>query len=499
MLHLPWLELSILIPLVGAIWVGLLRFPENCQRHSVLFTCLTLLCAVGAWQDFSSLHVFEARFGWGAVTQFFSEDVLVIDELSAPVLPLAALLYLATAVATLRTKVKRFSFAGSLVSEAILLATLSCKNPWGIIGLLAAGTVPPYLELLARRKPTRVYVLHMSLFVALLIAGRLVLTWNGPAPVHSILGVSLLTAAVFVRSGIFPLHAWMTDLFEHATFGTALLFVTPMVGAYAFIRLVLPIAPEGVLRISAILSMFTAVYAAGMALVQRDARRFFCYLFLSHSSLVLVGLEFATPIGLTGALSLWLSVGLALAGFGLTLRSMEARTGRLSLADYRGLYDHTPTLAAFFLLTGLASVGFPGTFGFVGTELLVVGAVETSPFVGMAVVFAGALNGIAVLQAYFRVFTGTRHTSSIALHIRLPEKVAVLTLTALILGVGLFPQPGISSRYRAAMKLVNSRKGLSSTVNADRIQPTINSAAALLNRTESIPFDIPPGTKGTPK
>ena len=118
----------------------------------------------------------------------------------------------------------------------------------------------------------------------------------------------------------------MTNLFDHASLGTSLLFFTPMVGAYAAVRLVLPIAPEWVLHAIAYLSLVTASYAAGMALVQRDAGRFFCYLFLSESSLVFVGLETASPIGLTGALCVWLSVGLSLAGFGLTLRSIEARS-----------------------------------------------------------------------------------------------------------------------------------------------------------------------------
>jgi NADH-quinone oxidoreductase subunit M len=179
---------------------------------------------------------------------------------------------------------------------------------------------------------------------------------------------------------------------------------------------------------------------------------------LSHSSLVLVGLELATPVGLTGALSVWLSVGLCLAGFGLTLRSIEARAGRLSLGEYHGLYEHVPTLAAFFLLTGLASIGFPGTVGFVGVELLVEGAVQVSPFVGVAVVVAASLNSLAVLHAYFRVFTGTRHASSIDLRSRPPERIAVMTLTLLILGGGLYPQPGVSSRYHAAVELVEMRQ-----------------------------------------
>jgi NADH-quinone oxidoreductase subunit M len=260
----------------------------------------------------------------------------------------------------------------------------------------------------------------------------------------------------------------MTDLFEHATFGTALMFVTPMPGAYAAMRLVLPIAPDWALRSMALASLFTSVYAAGMALVQREARRFFCYLFISHSSLVLVGLEIVTPIGLTGALSVWISMGLAITGFGLCLRSMESRTGRLSLDDFHGLYDHAPALAAFFLMTGLASVGFPGTFGFVCTELLVEGAVQVYPFVGMTVVAAAALNGIAVLQCYFRVYTGARHTASITLRPRPCERLAILMLAALILGGGLLPQPGVSSRYHAALEIVRSRERLLNQTSVDR-------------------------------
>jgi NADH-quinone oxidoreductase subunit M len=270
-------------------------------------------------------------------------------------------------------------------------------------------------------------------------------------------GVACLTFGVLIRSGIVPVHCWITDLFEHASFGTALLFVTPMTGAYAALRLVLPLAPQWVLSCIAIVSLVTAVYAAGMALVQHEARRFFCYVFLSHASLVLVGLETATPISLTGALSVWLSASLSLAGFGLCLRCLEARIGRLTLDNYHGLYEVTPSLASLFLLTGLASVGFPGTFSFISTELLIDGAVQAYPFIGLAVVFAAAVNGIAILQAYFRLFAGMRHPASISLKSHFAERLAVLILAAIIFGGGLFPQPGIASRYKAAMAVVVSR------------------------------------------
>jgi NADH-quinone oxidoreductase subunit M len=284
--------------------------------------------------------------------------------------------------------------------------------------------------------------------------------------VHSLWAVLPLLAAVLVRSGIAPFHCWVTDLFEHASLGTAVLFVTPLSGAYAAVRLVLPIAPDWVLHGIGMVSLVTAVYTAAMSLVQRDARRFFCYLFLSHSALVLVGLELITPIGLTGGLCMWLSVGLALCGFGLTLRALEARRGRLSLDRFQGLYEHTPNLAMCFGLTGLASIGFPGTFGFVGTELVVDGAVEAFPYVGIAVVAAAAINGISLLKAYFLLFTGARYFSTVSLKIGLRERYAVLTLAVLILILGLVPQPGVLSRYRAAVHLLDERAAASAADEA---------------------------------
>ncbi len=457
-LNLPWVELAILIPLIGTLAVAFVHDPEAAWKRMIVICSLTFVCAVGAWIDFNNMHTFEAHDHWDLVSPWLGNDAVVIDELSAPLLPLASLLYLLTVVSTLRTKVRQFPFTWILFSEAVLLATLSCREPWGVIVLLALQTLPPFFEMRARGRSTRIFAIHMGLFVALLAGGWAMIDTEGAKSEHSIWAISMLIAAILIRSGSVPVHCWMTDLFENASFSTALLYVTPMAGAYAAVRLVLPISPDWALQSIAVVSLVTAVYAAGMALVQREARRFFAYLFLSNSSLVLVGLEVATPIGLTGGLCVWLSVGMSLAGFGLTLRSLESRTGRMSLEKYHGLYDHMPSLAAFFLLTGLASIGFPGTVGFVGAELLVEGAVGVYPVVGMLVVLAAALNGIAVLHAYFRLFTGTEHQASLSLRARWPEKISVLSLTVLILGGGLWPQPGVASRYHAATEIMARRE-----------------------------------------
>jgi NADH-quinone oxidoreductase subunit M len=461
LLNLPWLELAIAIALIGSPSISRLRDPNRAFRWGLTFTGLSFACTLLAWLAFYLGIPAEQPRPWSVQPYLFGRQLFGLDELSAPLLPTVALLHFLTAVATARTHMRRFSISWSLAAEAIRLATFSCKEPWVLIGLLTVSTIPPYVELLNRGRPTRVYVLHMALFVVLLVMGWAIVEFNARSSEPTAWWATIpLLAAILVRCGTVPAHCWLTDWFEHASLGIALLYVTPLSGVYAAVRLVMPIGPDWVLHSIGLLSLTTAVYAAGMATIQRETRRFFAHLFLSHASLVLVGLELDTEVSLTGSLCVWFSVILSLGGFGLSLRALEARFGRLSLTDYHGLYEHSPTLAVCFLLTGLASVGFPGTVGFISTELLVDSAVEANPYVGIAVVATAALNGIAVLRAYFLLFTGARHVSTVSVYLGSSsrERFAVLTLSALILGGGLFPQPGVSTRQRAAEEILDDRR-----------------------------------------
>lgn len=445
---LPWAELTVLVPLIGAVAVGLLRDPAAAGRLTLGVTLAALGCSFMPWAALAAGGTADRVALLNPAT---GRPLLAVDGLSAPLLPLVALLHVLTVLSTARVKLNRMSLTGHLVGEGVRLATFACVDPWPLVGLLVLGTVPPFVELVERGKPTRVYVLHMALFVGLLAAG-----WAGTQAGYGWGPVALL-AAVLVRSGTVPAHLWVADLFEHATFGTALLFATPLTGVYAALRLVVPVAPDWVLTSIGAFSLVTAVYAAGLAVVQREARRFFAYLFLSHASLVLVGLELHTAISLTGALCLWVSVALSLGGLGITLRALEARFGRLALDRYMGLYDQSPALAVGFLLTGLGSVGFPGTPGFVAAELLMDGAIAADPAVGVGLILAAAVNGIAVVRVYLLLFTGGRHVSPVPLGITPRERFAVLTLAGLILGGGLYPQPGVADRHAAVVELRAAR------------------------------------------
>ena len=478
-LHFPWLELAILLPTLGSLVTTITKTQRYCRSLAIVFASLSLLACVGAWLDLGLIHQFQAVDRWDIGRMLTGQSFFVIDELSGPLLPLAAFMVLLIVATTQSTKTKRFSYGSTLMSAAILLATLSCKHSWGIVFFLSAGVLPPLLELRRRGRPTFVFASHMLLFVGLLVVGMMLIDFYGQSSKLSFWVTLPLLLAVLIRCGIAPVHCWMTDLFEHASLGGALLFVCPMIGEYAAIRLVLPIAPEWALRWLGILSLITTVYAAGMALVQMETRRFFCYLFLSHTSLVLVGLESLTPLGLAGGLCVWLSSSLSLVGLGLTLRAIEARDGRLALDVYHGLYDRVPHLAVMFLVTALASVGFPGTFGFVGTEILIDGAIQRFPHIGVAVVVALALNGIGVVKVYMRIFTGKRVTSGVLLAGHWSERWGLIALALLIIGGGIFPQPGIESRYHAAREIfreMRSKSGIELKEFGDHDDPVSDSS-----------------------
>jgi NADH-quinone oxidoreductase subunit M len=476
--QLPWLQLSIVIPLFGSLWVGRLRDPAAARRAAVFVASATFAVTAAAWLNLIWLGATHAADRWDLISVIVGRQVFQTDSLNAPKLPLVALVHLLTFAATPKTKIRRFTFAANLLSESILMALFSSHDPWMIVGLLAASVFPMAFELHARGKAARVFLIHMGVSVALLTLGC---SGLGAADNASSVRVWLpILLGVLIRAGVAPAHSWVPHLFDKAAFGSALLFMTPMTGAYITTRLLVPTAPDWTLFTLGALALATALYAGGMALVQKEARRFFGFLFLSLSALVIVGLASASPLGVTGGLSMWLSVGLAMTGFGLTLRSIEARVGRLLLSEFHGLYDHVGLLAILFLLTGLAAVGFPGTFGFVGAELLMDGAVHAYPWVGLAVVVSATLNGIAVLKAYFMVFTGAKHAPSVSIQTRRREAFATLVLAGAILAGGIWPQPGVASRHRAAALILEGRREHQALLNRGTVSSLENVASAQL-------------------
>jgi NADH-quinone oxidoreductase subunit M len=149
----------------------------------------------------------------------------------------------------------------------------------------------------------------------------------------------------------------------------------------------------------------------------------------------------------------------------MTLAALEARRGELVLKRYEGNYGRAPLLAAGFLLFGLASVGFPGTLGFIGEEALAHGAFATAPLRGALVLLASALNAITVMRFYFALFGGPFARETSGQEIRPRERLSVLALAAVLLAGGLFPRAFLESRERAARETLQNRPVSGSSTN----------------------------------
>lgn len=452
-----WIELAITVPFIGAVVVRLFREPLVADRIAISCTAFALASALIAWLGF---HL-GVPVNSLVPNQWLTRAPFEIDEFNAPLIPLVAGIHLLTVLMTPRVKMNRMSYTGHLIGESIRLSIVSCLQPWLLIALMIVGCVPPAVELINRARSIRIYAIHMCLFALLLILGW----WQIER--GSELGIVLLFAAILVRTGCVPTHLWFADLLQNASFGTALLYLTPIASVYTTFRLVIPIAPTWVLEMLGILSLVTAILAGGLAVVQVDVRRFMSFIMLSQSSLILVGLELRTATSLTGALCLWMSSIVAVGGFGLILRAVEARFGKLDLRRHHGLYDHAPPLAIGFLLMGLSSIGFPGTFGFIAAELLMDGAIEANIMIGLGLILAAMLNGIAILRVYFLIFTGERSTSTTPIILKDRKKYSILALCIVVLAGALISSTIVTNRHSAALGVLEGRGNPESRAGAN--------------------------------
>jgi NADH-quinone oxidoreductase subunit M len=386
-----------------------------------------------------------------------SGAILRLDELSFVLPALAAGLWLFTVVATPTLVLGPDGLRFTAQSTLFNLAAFLTEHPL-VLTLAWAGSVAALRGglMTTRSKKRHAAGTYLAVSVLLFTLGAILSvlpTAHGSA--LELTTLSLLVAGAMIRNGIFPLHAWIPAMFEHGRLGPAILFSSPQVGTYAIAVLVVPRAPAELFRLVAILSLFTGVYAAAQAIVQRSARRACAYLFVSQSALVLAGLDCTSSEALTGALVLWLSSSISFAGLGRCLLVLEARRGELDLARHHGAYERKPLLAAAFLVLGLSYSGFPGTLGFVGEELLLGGAVAAFPWLGFLVVASSALIGIAVLRMYFALFGGRSGEAPLAL--KGAESTGFVAIVLVVVLTGLAPTPLVRSRANAVERLFAQR------------------------------------------
>ncbi len=459
-LGFPWLLVLLAIP---ASIVGIGSFPidaERLRRFALGAACLLFGGSIALAAAFRSLAIPAATDPWDPAALLYGTPLFRIDALSSLLIPFTALLWVLAVGVTPKGALDRYGIRRTAAATLITLATFLTEARVFIVVLWAASILVLLRGLSAGgfRRALRIASVYLGISTLLLAAGVFATDLFGYDARVATAGSLCVLLAVMIRKGIFPLHGWLPETFEHGRIGPAVLFSAPQIGTYVAIIHLVPRASDFLLTAMGLFALATAVYGAVAAMVQRDARRAFGYLFISQSALVLAGLECVSVEGLTGALSLWLSSGIAFAALARCLAVLEARRGRLGLDRFNGGYERMPLLASSFLLTALAAVGFPGTLGFVGHELLVSGTVAQHPRTGFLVVVATAFGGIALLRAYFALFCGRSDPGAIV-GLRMRETVLFAFCSLLLLAGGLVPRPIVASREEAAEEIL-ARRGV---------------------------------------
>jgi NADH-quinone oxidoreductase subunit M len=313
----------------------------------------------------------------------------------------------------------------------------------------------------------------MAMALTCMVAGTALLVADPPwLPGGGTAGAAggwLVAIAVMIRKGLVPFHSWYPAIFSGASLATSLVVTMPQVATYTAVRLLVGHA-DGVpqeLVVLANAALITAAYGAVLAVVQRDARGLIGMLAMSQSAMVLGGLSGTVPMELCGALAVWVSSGLALTGIGLVVWALESRGGRISIETLQGRFADAPALAGFFLLFGLATLGFPGTLSFVADDLIISGSLDDHLHAGLFVIAATAFAGIAVVRGWFHVFGGPVTIDAPRHAILARERVAFTLLLAILFGLGLWPGPFVGSLERVAASLLAGRHDPAVTSHGD--------------------------------
>jgi NADH-quinone oxidoreductase subunit M len=269
---------------------------------------------------------------------------------------------------------------------------------------------------------------------------------------------ALLLAAVILRKGILPAHAWVADAAEGGpAIPTALLF-SGHFGALLVAKLIVPAFATTTVVLFPILSwlaLATALYVAIRALAENSPRRLLAFISLSQSASILAGLESRTAVGITGALVHWYVVTISTVGLFGILRLLEVRFGEnLTAGTHLGLAEHAPRLAVSFAVFALALVGLPGTLGFCSQDLLVHGTLQSHPFTGLLLPVATAMNAVSIFRLFTRLFLGRRRTGFTAMADALPRERWILAAGTLFVVLGGLIPNLIVARRAAEAKVV---------------------------------------------
>jgi len=283
-------------------------------------------------------------------------------------------------------------------------------------------------------------------------------------------------AAFSVKVPMWPVHTWLPDVHLDGPTGAAVMLGMLKLGGYGLLRFALPITPDAshfFAPVMIALSLVAVIYASLLALVQTDMRKLLAYSTVAHMGLVTLGLFIFNRIGTEGAIVQMLSYGIVSGAMLLCTGMLFDRTQTGSIDAYGGVANTMPKFAAFAMLFSMANIGLPGTSGFVGEFMVLMGAISFNFWIGALAALTLILSAAYTLWMYKRVIFGAIANARVAKLADIGKREFVLlgAMALLVLAIGLDPKPFTDAIDPSAGNLVTQAQR--SSIQASTATPPL--------------------------
>jgi NADH-quinone oxidoreductase subunit M len=468
---LPYLSLAIWVPIVA----GLLVLAVSHDRDAQVARWVAL---VGAIAGFAVTIPLYTHFTLGTAEMQFVETIewiprfnvnylLGVDGISVLFILLNSFVTLLAVWAGWVVIEKRVAqyMAAFLIMSGLINGVFASLDAVLFYVFFEAQLIPMYLIIGVWGGPNRIYAaLKFFLYtflgsVLMLVALIYLYTVSGSFSILEWyqLPLSLKTqvwlfAAFFIAFAVkvpmWPVHTWLPDAHVEAPTGGSVVLaaVTLKVGAYGFVRFVLPILPDASHYLSGfviLLSLVAIVYIGFVALVQPDMKKLIAYSSISHMGFVTLGFFLFSQLGLEGGLVQMISHGFVSAALFLFVGVLYDRMHSRQIGDYGGVVNTMPRFAAFAMLFAMANAALPGTSGFVGEFMVILAAIKNNFWIGFLAATIMVLGAAYTLWMYKRVWFGEVGNTRVAAltDVSKREFWLLATLVAAILAMGIYPKP----------------------------------------------------------